>query len=307
MPSPAGVHEARPSPLPAASLLPLHTSQVYLLLIFKFCAARLRSCCCACSCDHEEVPTGSVLTAALPSAPGAKAQEPRGLITRAEGAGACAGPSGRMHLPSFRVGGTAPCACTSQPPGLRSTHPGAPVASPPADRMSLRDSPGGPRGLSCSLVRFAGPRGAGGRACSSRRGTTWGPSACHWSENQTPRQRLGPWAQTQPSVLHFPCRNRGNSVLTPGLVRVSRGNGTARGCVRVAGATAGPQELNPPPTPARRLVCSPWLSGLAAGGASWVLRTPPSAPRGVPRERMVGGGGCYPGRRHLPLHKCFYK
>ena len=144
MPSPAGVHEARPSPLPAASLLPLHTSQVYLLLIFKFCAARLRSCCCACSCDHEEVPTGSVLTAALPSAPGAKAQEPRGIITRAEGAGACAGPSGRMHLPSFRVGGTAPRACTSQPPGLRSTHPGAPVASPPADRMSLRDSPGGP-------------------------------------------------------------------------------------------------------------------------------------------------------------------
>ena len=119
VPSPAGVHEARPSPLPAASLLPLHTSQVYLLLIFKFCAARLRSCCCACSCDHEEVPTGSVLTAALPSAPGAKAQEPRGLITRAEGAGACAGPSGRMHLPSFRVGGTAPRACTSQPPGDR--------------------------------------------------------------------------------------------------------------------------------------------------------------------------------------------
>lgn len=158
-------------------------------MIFEFRAARLCSCRCACSFDHEEVPTGSVLTAAPPSAPAAKAQEPRGLITRAEGAGSLCWALWEDASPLPPGWGYA-----RPVPARRSPRTSGAPWGPRGLPTSRQDEPEGqsqePRALSCSSVRFVGPRGAGGRACSSQRGTTWGPSVCHWNESQTPRQRL---------------------------------------------------------------------------------------------------------------------
>lgn len=271
-------------------------------MIFEFRAVRLSSCRSACSCNHEEVPTGSVLTAAPPSAPGAKAQEPRGLITWAEGAGSLCWALWEDASPLPPGWGYARPVPARRSPRT-SGAPWGPRGLPTSRQDEPEDSPGSPRHSAAPPSGSwapgelgegpAAPNGArlGGPACAT------GARAGHHGSGCDPGLRASPLCFT--FLVGRPCEGvkRKRDAATAGQAPPGHVSGLPGDCRPPGAEPAPPQGAVGLFPVALRPGCRRGLLG---------AEDTPFRPQGGPQGAHGGGRGCYPGHRHLPLHKCVF-
>lgn len=165
-----------------------------------------------CSCDHDGIPTESVLKVAPPSVPGTKVQDRWSSPPGAWERGACSWPSSRMCLLYLHVGGL-PALCLHVAASQLQEHP---RASPPAKGMRLRDSYRSPRSSAPSQLASWTPQELGERPVAPERPQLGGP-ACALEHCPTPEQPAVTLGSDPRSVAQSPQLNRMNSVLTQAL------------------------------------------------------------------------------------------
>lgn len=165
-----------------------------------------------CTCDHDGIPTESVLKVAPPSVPETKVQDHWSSPPGAWEQGACGWPSAGMCLLYLHTGGL-PALCLHVAASQLQEHL---RASSPANGMRLRDSHRSPRSSAPSQLASWTPR-SWGKGLWLLRGHNWGAQCVRWSTCPTPQQPTVTLGSDPRSVAQSPHLNRMNSVLTQAL------------------------------------------------------------------------------------------